>query len=349
MSKNDQNIVNKINLHHKKITPLMIDINNKFKNKTNLNTDKYYRYLKKPDKITENGYITIIFGNSKYLPGILVSGYFIKYICKSKFNTICLVQDNPYYENGILRFEGLTSDEIEDIKKIYDVVIGIDVLHNKYLSNNNHHSKNMTYLPTKALVLGITLYQKLLYYDSSTIILRNIDYYFTKYNKSTYRNFFSINGSNRGLTANIFIFKPKNFYIDKALYLLDNYNTYFGKSFFTNDESIIYYTIFPNWNNNQLDQSKFIESIYNDLNKNIDKNSNINYYKNNNYEVSLNMAFKPFLYPYFKQIYFNNRDKFSLDFTLYNIWDNAAKKMLKKFKELTKYFEHIKTYRYTKL
>jgi alpha-N-acetylglucosamine transferase len=187
MNKKNQNLINEINNHHKEITPLMIDIDNKFKNKTNLNTDKYYRYLKKPDKITKNGYITIIFGDSKYLPGILVSGYFIKHICKSKFNIICLVQDNPYYENGILKFEGLTTDEIEDIKKIYDVVIGIDVLVN-YQHTNHHHSKNISYYITKILVLGLTLYKKLFYYDSSTTILKNIDYYFTKYNKSTYRN-----------------------------------------------------------------------------------------------------------------------------------------------------------------
>ena len=123
------------------------------------------------------------------------------------------------------------------------------------------------------------------------------------------------NGSNRGLTANIFIFEPKNFYIDKGLYILNNYSSYFKNYMgFTNDENVMYYTIFPNWNNIQLDQSKFIDLLYQSINRNIDKDSNINYYKNNNYEVLLIMTIKPFLYSYIKEI--DNKDKFSSNFTI---------------------------------
>jgi len=346
-----KNIIEKVNIHHKKLMPRMYDLNNKFKkNNINTNYDKYYRYLKKPDKITDYGYITIIFANSRYLPGILVSGFFIKYICKSKYNLICLVQDNPYYEidkdgNKILKFEGLTTDEIEDIKKIYDVVIGIDILKlstNKVTYANNPQYKNMIYYCTKLLVLGITQYQKLICYDSSTIIMKNIDYYFTKYNRAMYRTMYPVQGIKRGITANIFLFNPKKYYLAKSLYILNNYNIYFLDliQYYTNDENIFYYIIFPDWDYNKLDETKFEDSLL-FLNPNIDMN-----YNNSIYEAQLNVGYKPFMYPY--NIDLKNKDKFSIDFNCYNIWDVAAKKLLKKFKDLNKYFEHIKTYRYAK-
>jgi len=346
-----KNIVEKVNEHHKNIMPKMYDLNNKFKrNNKNIIYDKYYRYLKKPKKITENGYITIIFANARYLPGILVSGYFIKYICKSKYDIICLVQDNPYYEidqngNKILKFQGLTENEIEDIKKIYDVVIGIDILKlssNKVTYVNNPQYKNMIYYCTKLLVLGLTQYKKLICYDSSTIIMKNIDYYFTKYNRAMYRTMYPVQGIKRGITANIFLFSPKKYYLEKSLYLLNNYNKYFLDliQYYTNDENIFYYTIFPDWDYNKLDETKF-EDAFLFLNPKIDIN-----YDNSNYEAQLNVGYKPFMYPY--NIDLKNKDKFSIDFYCYNVWDIAAKKLLKKFKTLNKYFEHIKTYRYTK-
>ena len=259
------------------------------------------------------------------------------------------MQDNPYYEidkkgNKVLKFEGLTKTEIEDIKKIYDVVIGIDILHNKATKNYHHHSKNISYFSTKILVLGVTLYKKLIYFDSSTIFLKNVDYYFSKYKNPTYRNVSHKNYLKRGLTSNIFLFEPKKYYIPKGLYILENYNNYFLNFIvFKIDENIIYYTIFPDWNDKcKLDNNTMIESYYFYLYRNIDMDI-----KKNNYEVQLNMGYKPFLYPYDKEI--KNKDKFSLNFNIYNIWDNVSKKMLQKFKEFDKYFEHIKTYRYNHL
>ena len=75
--------------------------------------------------------------------------------------------------------------------------------------------------------------------------MKNIDHYFTKYNRAKYRIMYPVQGIKRGITANIFLFSPKKYYLEKSLYLLNNYNTYFSDliDYFTNDENIFYYTI----------------------------------------------------------------------------------------------------------
>jgi hypothetical protein len=115
-------------------------------------------------------------------------------------------------------------------KKIYDTVIGIDILTINSTKCGWYllpQYKNLFYYSTKALCLGLYEYKKLLYYDASTLIVKNIDYLFEKYHKSTYRIDYSYKDYQRGLIANFFMFIPQKYYIEKIIYLVQNYDNIF--------------------------------------------------------------------------------------------------------------------------
>ena len=89
---------------HINIKDKIIDIDNKYKNLKllyNKKKNKYYRYLKKSQNITKYAYVTTLFCDAKYLSSILVTGFYLKYFLKTKYDIICLVQDKPYYETDI--------------------------------------------------------------------------------------------------------------------------------------------------------------------------------------------------------------------------------------------------------
>lgn len=335
-------IIKKSDDKFKKMEVLYKNINNNF-----------YRYLKKKDNPTKYAYVTIIFSDSKYISSILVSGNYLKNIIKTKYDLICLVQDKPYYEvdiigNRYLKFPGLTNNEIDDIKKIYDVVIGIDLLRvniqKKTGWNLLPRYLKLPYYCTKILVLGLTQYSKLIYFDSTALIYKNIDYLFDKYNKSTYRLDYSetLYGLKRGLVGNFYMFIPKLYYVYKGIDILNNYQTIFGNniSCFTKDEDIIFYSVYPYWNNILLDPNLFkinnIRTPYIEINKK----------KEYEYSVELYMGLKPFLYP-------NNddcleRDMYNNNYSCYNEWDICAKNLLINYPLFKKYFEFIKTFRNVK-
>ena len=337
----------KTNESHKIITPLMKKINKDFKNMrllyNSLNND-YYRYIKKTNNITKYGYCTIIFCDSKYLSSILATGFYLKHILKTKYNIICLVQDKPFYEkdnvgNNYLKFQGISLDEIEAIKKIYDVVIGIDlikVVEQRTQWNMLSQYKKLPYYCTKLLCLGLVDYKKLIYYDSSSLITKNIDYIFDNYNKSTYR--VDNTELKRGLIGNFYLFIPNTYYIYKGIYLAQNYNSIFKNLFsnFTKDEDIVFYTVFPNWNNEFLDASIF--------RGNYKRYPYFNAPSNDSYSVELYMGKKPFLYPLNDDVI--ERDMYHNNNNCYYLWDLSVKKMLEKFPELYIFFEFIKTFRY---
>jgi len=331
-----------------KISKNIIELDNKFiKYENKYNKNKYYRYLKSKKNITENAYVTIIFCDSKYISSILVTGYYLKYIVKTKYDIVCLVQDKPYYETDIvgntyLKFSGLSTSEIDDIKKIYDVVIGIDL----FRVNVNERSGwnllprylKLPYYSTKSLVLGLIEYKKLIYYDSSSLIIKNIDNLFNKYNKSTYRLSYDHIDLKRGLVGNFFIFIPKKYYLYKSMYINDNYLNIIGDgiSCNTKDEDIIFYAIYPHWNNKILDENLFKTNDnrlpYIDMKK-------INY----DYSVEFYMGIKPFLYPNGENI--KERNMYNNNNYCYHYWDHGVKELLKKNPNFNKYFEYIKTFR----
>ena len=340
----NQNIrVLKTSKMHNKIVNNMQKIDDKFKNeKDSKNSKKYYRYLKKPAKITDYAYVTIIFIDNKYIPGILNLGYNMKYNIKTSYNTVCLVQDKPYYENDKIKHNGLNQNEIDDIKKIFDVVIGIDILY-----TDKHHKYpleyiNIFYYCTKLLCLGLTEYKKLIFMDSSIYVNKNIDYFFKKYNESTYYLAFGHEKTNRGLPGNFFLYIPQKYYIKKGIYIVENYNELLGKqhgeSYFTPDEDVLFYTVYPKWNKTLFNETEKLLTYWNNK-------PNIQMNINDNYLIYCYVRIKPFRYPLIEG--YVDKSLFNNNLSFYNKWDLVVKQLIEKYLEFKKYFEFIKTYRYT--
>jgi hypothetical protein len=338
-------LINKINISYKEVMKLIIDkhkkienkmkkINNKFKKKIYKDNylDKYYHIIKKAKNKTDYCYATIIFLDNKYISSILTTGYIMKYINKTKYNLICFVQNKPS-----LDFPGITEKEINDIGLFYDCIIGIDLLYlnlfNSQYKNNNRI--NINYYVTKVILTSFITYKKIIYYDSSSIIQKNIDYYFLKYNENKYYNIYN-SDLERGLVGNLYMFEPKIYYIDKAFYLINNFLKYFDLKHYTPDETIIFYTLYPNWSNIQINQSDIKN---NSIRR--DPYINMNNINNNNITFNMYVIYKPFLY--------NKKYKtfFLANHTCYQKWDEAVKLIIIKYPELYKYFEFIKTFRYT--
>jgi hypothetical protein len=337
-----------INLHNNikdKINKIDIKFNKSFNTyDTNDIFNKYYRILKKPsdDAKTKYAFATIIILTPSYISSILATGYIMKYINKTKYNLICFVQDKPYYENGILKFVGLSEEDINNIGLYYDCIVGIDLLHTKiskkrHLNLGFHKYTNISYYVTKYVICSFILYDKIFYYDASTIIKNNIDYYFIKYNENKFYNTNNKN-YNRGLVGNLFMIIPKIYYINKLIYINNNYSKYFENNlFFTPDEDIFYYTIYPNWSSKQIK--------YDDIKSNAFRNPYINLYNKNylKYIFESYVIFKPFKY-----IKTNESNAlFNINHTCYKIWDETIKKIIIKYPKLYKYVEYIKTFRET--
>jgi hypothetical protein len=331
---------------HNEIKDEIFKIDKKF-DKSKSNIKKYYRLLKEPDikQKTNYAYATIIILNNSYLPSILATGYRMKYINKTKYNLICFVQDKPYYEDDILKFPGLTQDEINSINLFYDCIVGIDLLKIKTDRSLKLHYGNYKYYATKLLCYSFTYYSKILYYDASTLIQNNIDYYMVKYNENKY---YVTDNDNleRGLVGNIYMFIPKTYYINKMLYLLENYNKLFAKqfNFFLPDENLSYYTIYPHWSKEQINYSEIQSNLFMRYPyiKSINKKESL-------YNFNLYVIIKPFIYNDTNtNVAFNvNSTFFNANHTCYKLWDLAVKDIIIKYPQLYKYFEFITTYRYT--
>ena len=84
----------------------------------------------------------------------------------------------------------ITENKIDTINKIYDLVIGMDIVKldskSKYFLKNEIFYKNVKYYCTKNNILGLIEYEKIIYLDASCIINKNIDNIFEDYHKSTY-------------------------------------------------------------------------------------------------------------------------------------------------------------------
>ena len=352
----NENKIIKTNISHEIISPIIKAYDDVFisqeifyKNSSN----NYYDYLKKPSKITKYGYVTILFCDSTYLSSILVTGYYLKYILKTKYNIICLVQDRPFYENDIIgdkyiKFPGISKSNISDIKKIYDVVIGINLLNINIEKRSNWNLqsqyKNIPYYCTKLLCLGLEEYSRLIYYDSTTLIIKNIDNIFEEYKYSTYRNDKLLLALKRGFIGNFYLFEPRLYYLYKGIYLTENYNFIFKNiySLFTKDEDVIYYTVYPHWGYNG-EEFVFDDYIFR-------TNSLRRPYFNTiekiwNYSIELYVGQKPFLYPLKDEN--EERNMYNNNNNCYKSWDKVVPLIIKKYPKFNKYFQYIKTFRIT--
>ena len=328
--------VEKTALSHKAIIPTIINIDNMFKNK-NINLKNYYRFIKNTPNKTDFGYCTSIFLNNSYLPGILASGYSLK--MNTKNNIICFVQDKPYYYNNVLVSQGLNKHDIEMISKIYDVIIGVDLIVNNNFTKTDEKHINMKFYCSKLICYGFIYYKKLIYYDASTLITKNIDYFFEQYNFSRYFNVEKYLYCGRGVHGAFLFIIPKSYYINKLRYLLDNNIINKQKnwhSYFTDDEDHTYYTIYPNWDKNLLD-NKILENNWHRM-------PYINEYKLTDTSIQFYVYHKPFR--------FNNNDKEEYNFFIINHdcyldWDIIVLQLITKYPILKKYFQYIKTFRNT--
>ena len=340
--------IKKTNISHDKIKNKILDIDNKFNSKKIIfDKSKHFRYLKNVTKknTTKYCYCTMIILSNSYMPSILNTGYALKHIAKVKYNTVCFVQDKPHYEDDQLRFEGVSKKYIDDIKKVYDVVIGVDLLKTN-IGNKNKNSKykknyeNILYYCTRSYILGLTQYEKIIYLDASPYILKTIDYIFDKYDISTYRLAFFLN-LNRGLNGNFIFITPNEYYFEKSLYLINNYSKVFNNdfySYFTYDEDIMFYAIYPHWNKITMTPDIFY-NLFTVPNYQVEDKVR------NKYPVMLNVKLKPFRYPNMADVV--ERNFFNNDYVNYKDWDDGVNLLVKKYPKFKKYFEYIKTYRYT--
>jgi hypothetical protein len=276
------------------------------------------------------------------MPSILVWGYKLKQL--TKLNVVCFVQHEPYYENNILKFKGLSNKDIEKIKEIYDVVIGINIIY-KYISNNIKYNedrinyKNILYYATKILCCGFTYYEKILYGDASIIITRDISQIFDC-SKSSFLHY--MGGFDFHLMACIILIIPQKYYISKILYLLKNYYKLFNDFSDTSyniDEFLLYYTIYPHWGERRLNYYWHL------IGENYIRKKYFDNYKNTSYSIELYGIKKPFRSSL--DIKETERDLFNLNHLCYYTWDLCVSELIKKY-SIKEYFKYIKTFRYTK-
>jgi alpha-N-acetylglucosamine transferase len=306
-----------------------------------------FRYY--PSKININNslfaYVTIIFGGDTYMPLVLALGNSIR-MTNTKHKLICIIQDKPYIEDEKIKFKNITEEQINEINQIYDLCIGIDILKidNKIKNLEFQYIKfyqNMLYYTTKCNVYGLTEYSKIIYLDSSSFIKKNIDFIFNKYNKSTYfHDTVYYTGDLRGLWGCLYLYIPNKYAYTKAIYLIENYSKIFKKYYFhfTYDENILYYAIEDEW---EKDINKQFDTYI------INKGDTIPYYDrnyNNNYCIQNFTKQKP------TRFIINNyieSDFYTNNLFTFREWDKCVKKLIKKHPKFKKYYEYIKTYRYT--
>jgi hypothetical protein len=330
---------------HDTVIPYILKIERKLNNHEP-NIDKYFRFIKKPDNKTNFCYATIIIIDNSYLPSVLVSGYKLKQL--TDLNIVCFVQDQPYYENGKKIFSGLSNNDIKQIKKIYDCVIGIDII-NKYFNKDLYakqfindekfyiRNKNKIYYMTKITLFSFIYYKKIFYFDASVLINVNMDSIFMN-------DTFVLQVDNEKIQhtfiGNYYLIIPKKYYILKFLYLIKKYKNIFDKNKFkcrlTPYLCLIYYTIFPHYiiGEYYIQDSGLEIDRFNDSNNNYIIKPIINYPYNKPFRYSL-MLDEP------------ERDVFLLNYIHYAPWDLIVQELISKIPAFKKYFKYIKTFRYT--
>jgi hypothetical protein len=316
----------------KKISPTINIIDNYFKNLPQINLIKpnFRKYTLNKFKKTDNAYVTMIFGDETYIPGILVLGYSLKKY-KCKYNLVCMVQDKPAkvkINDEIRDFPGVSSQTIKEILNIFDVVYGIDLIKTNSLKKNEKHFtevfkhyKNISIYSTKIQSIGLIEYDKILFLDASLVAHKNIDYLFKDYDDFTFLLNSIIGKTNMGIHGAIFLIKPSLYLYNKALFLSKNYIKIFNNLYFKRgiDEVLLYLTIYPNWSNKLFKLWTRCNEKY--------------YFK------------KCSIYHYQIHKPFRKSENKQNDTITFKIWDKFAKEFLIKYPNYSKYFEHIKTFR----
>lgn len=334
-------------LHNK-----MIEFDNYFKNRFEKNRNKFkpvdFRYYVKDginkDDIfkKEKSFVTSVFINESYIPAALVLGESFR-IHKTKYPIICMVQDRVYETKNRQIFEGVSYHTIQNLLEIYDMVIGMDLLKIddyeipviKHYSDIKHAStkdnyKNIIYYVSKYQCMYLEQFKQLFYIDASAYIGKNIDYVFRKYNGNYfYNDVFEF--VNAGCGGSHCMIKPKQIYYYKLLYLCKNYHIIFKNLYFmfTPDEVVLYYSIYPHWDGKIKSQSLLSYKRWTKTHL--------------NRPIRHFMVYKPF------RPLPNSEGYKDITNDVFEEWDNIVNILLQKYPLFYKYFEHIKTFRNTKI
>lgn len=325
---------------NEKVKENIINLDNEIKN-----TKKYELYKPNiriyPSSInknnSKNAIITLLIINENYVPSILALGMSLR-LFKTTSKLVCLVQDKSYINsyNG-KKIMGISHKVINDLLLVFDEVFGIDLLGvNNYIIHNNHFTNSVTYenifyYCTKLVVLGLTQFDKIIYLDASTIIQKNIDYIFGKYNKSVFQYDNEWEYGQVGLRGTYFFIIPNIYEYNKGLLFLKDYRKYFQDNFFIRgvDEIVIYYAVYPNWSNDLLGDDFGCNG---NAVKNFKENCDIYFYQRN----------KPFRE--LIGVKDSNKEKI---YNNYKMWDNIVVILLEKYPQFIIYFENIKDFRKT--
>ncbi len=290
----------------------------------------------------KNAFVTTVFINESYIGSALIlAKSFI--IHKTIYPLICVVQDKPYIKKKEIIFPGVSNKGINDLLKYFDLVVGVDLLEVKNYEtpivldkpNLKHTSagnsyKNSKYYPTKLQVFGLFEFEQLFYIDAAAYLGQNIDFVFKKYKGNYFHDKFHY-FTKSGAGGSHFMIEPNPISYYKLILFTNNYQYYFDHLFFTGtvDETLLFYCVYPHWNglieyHSILSYKKW---------KHTKKDTPIRHF----------MKYKPFR-PLPDEYEFKLMPE-----GVFNEWDLIGKKVINQYPEFKKYYEHIVSFRKTKL
>ncbi len=289
---------------------------------------------------TKYAYVTSVFINESYIPSALVLGKNIKML-KHKYPSVCMVQDKSYKvekEHGSIEyFQGVSYKCIEDLLELYDYVIGVDLLkvHNyspsPYHFTNSSNYSNILYYVTKGQVLGLNMFEKVMYLDASSYLENNIDSVFTDYKNSTFLGDKEFKVTEVGIHGAFFLVTPNKYYYHKHMLFVKDYTKYFSDLYFMRgiDEVLIYFSVYPNWSITHFDTHFACR-----------KNKKKAFEDCDIYHFQFDKPFR-------KEKDNNPMESIKKHYIYYDDWDKIVKILLKSHPQFKFYFNHIKGFRET--
>ncbi len=285
-------------------------------------------------------YVTSVFINESYLPAALVLGKNLK-LLKHKYPSVCIVQDKSYkvlkgdqYEY----FQGVSEKGISDLLEFYDYVIGVDLLKvNHYVQSPYHFTNrdnysNILYYVTKGQILGLTMFEKVMYLDASSYLENNIDSVFTTFEKSTFLGDGEFQATKVGLHGAFFLVTPNKYFYHKHMLFVKDYKKYFDDLYFMRgvDELLIFYSVFPEWSNLHFDSHFACR-----------KNKMGSLQDCDIYHFQFTKPFRK------DEKEVDLGENMKRHYTYYDDWDKLVKLLLKSHPHLAFYFQHMKSFRKT--
>jgi hypothetical protein len=317
-------IVDKTIQSHQKIIPIIPAIDHHvLKNYIPLPS---FRVIQNPFRQVQKTpycYATMIFLGDKYVPSALVLAESLKRV-GVKQNVVCFVQ-------------GVSDKVKRDLFRVFDYVIECELLEVKgykepkefHFTKKKHYDQICKYV-TKLNILGFERYSKIFYLDASTMVDENLDDIFERYSKSVFVEDAEFRRTKVGLRGTFFMITPSSFYFKKAIYLIQNYSTIFKNDYFLRgvDEVILFYTIYPNWSKEMLQN----DIACNGNRKENPKDCRIYYFQ----------VFKPF-----EPVLDKSPDEMKVYYQNYQQWDLIVKSLLELHPPLRIYFQKISSFRDT--